>query len=323
MENKNCNTNKECHLTSIGGQAVMEGVMMRGPKEIATAVRKSDGEIIIDKRPVSSILNKWKFLKLPILRGVVSFFESMIVGVKCLMFSAEQVDLEDGDSMEMSRFEKWLDDKFGDKIKDIVIYFAVFVSLVFSIGLFMLLPHGISSVIKWALKIEAPVILNLMEGVIRISIFLLYIGLVGKMKEIKRVFEYHGAEHKSIACYEFGDELTPENAKKYSRLHPRCGTNFLLVVMFISIVAFSLIPWGSNPFLRIVYRLLLLPVVAGVSYEIIKIMGRSNNKIVKLLTKPGLMLQYLTTREPDEEQLEVAIVALKNVMTGNKEDDKW
>ena len=172
MENKNCNTNKECHLTSIGGQAVMEGVMMRGPKEIATAVRKADGEIIIDKKPVSSILNKWKILKLPIIRGVVSFFESMIVGVKCLMFSAEQVELDDGESAEMSRFEKWLDDKFGDKIKDIVIYFAVFVSLIFSIGLFMLLPHGISSLIKWGFKIEAPVLLNLLEGVIRISIFL-------------------------------------------------------------------------------------------------------------------------------------------------------
>lgn len=322
MENKKCNTTKECHLTSIGGQAVMEGVMMRGPKEIATAVRKSDGEIIVDKRPVSSILNKFKFLKLPIIRGVISFFESMIVGVKCLMFSAEQVDLEDGEE-QMTKFEKWLDDKLGDKIKDIVIYFAVFVSLIFSIGLFMLLPHGISSFIKWAFKLEAPIVLNLLEGVIRITIFILYIGLVGRMKDIRRVFEYHGAEHKSIACYEHGDELTPENAKKYSRLHPRCGTNFLLVVMFISIISFSVIPWGSNPFLRVLYRLLLLPFVAGISYEIIKIMGRSNNKLVKILTKPGLMLQYLTTREPDEEQLEVAICALKNVMTGNKDDDKW
>ncbi len=326
MTNNNCdnkyNDLKPCHMTSIGGQAVMEGVMMRGPKEIATAVRKADGEIIIDKKPVSSILTKSKILKLPILRGVISFFESMIVGVKCLMFSAEQVDIE-GDQAEMSRFEKWLDNKFGDKIKDIVIYFAVFVSLIFSVGLFMLLPHGISTIIKSFSKIEAPVVLNLIEGAIRITIFLLYIGLVGRMKDIRRVFEYHGAEHKSIACYEHGDELTPENAKKYSRLHPRCGTNFLLIVMFISIVAFSVIPWGENGLLRVLYRLLLLPAVAGISYEIIKIMGRSDNVVVRAFTKPGLMLQYLTTREPDESQLEVAICALKNVMTENKEDDKW
>lgn len=311
---------EKIHKTSIGGQAVMEGVMMRGPKEIATAVRKSNGEIIIDKKEVSSVFTKYKFLKIPILRGVISFFESMITGVKCLMFSAEQIDLEDGEEYKPSRFEKWLDDTFGDKIKDIVIYFSVFVSLVFSIGLFILLP---TALVGWMKKIivSAP-LLSLCEGGVRILIFLAYLFLVSRMKDIQRVFEYHGAEHKTIAAYEHGEELTPENARKYSRLHPRCGTSFLLIVMIISIVFFSFLKW-ETVWQRMLYRLLLLPVVAGVSYEIIKFAGRSDSKLVKWLTSPGLALQLLTTREPDDSQLEVAIAALKSVITGNKDDDKW
>ena len=311
---------EKVHKTSIGGQAVMEGVMMRGPKEIATAVRKSNGEIIIDKKEVSSVFTKYKFLKIPVLRGVISFFDSMITGVKCLMFSAEQVDLEDGEEYKPSRFEKWLDDTFGDKIKDIVIYFSVFVSLVFSIGLFILLP---TALVGWMKKIivSAP-LLSLCEGGVRILIFLAYLFLVSRMKDIQRVFEYHGAEHKTIAAYEHGEELTPENARKYSRLHPRCGTSFLLIVMIISIVFFSFLKW-ETVWQRMLYRLLLLPVVAGVSYEIIKFAGRSDSKFVKWLTSPGLALQLLTTREPDDSQLEVAIAALKSVITGNKDDDKW
>ncbi len=312
--------NKEIHKTSIGGQAVMEGVMMRGPKEIATAVRKSNGEIIIDKKTASSIFTKYKFLKIPILRGVISFFDSMITGVKCLMFSAEQVDLEDGEEYKPSKFEKWLDDTFGDKIKDIVIYFSVFVSLIFSIGLFILLPTVLVGWMKHFIA-SAP-LLSLCEGGVRIVIFLAYLFLVSRMKDIQRVFEYHGAEHKTIAAYEHGEELTPENARKYSRLHPRCGTSFLLIVMIISIIFFSFLKW-ETVWQRMLYRLLLLPVVAGVSYEIIKFAGRSDSKLVKWLTSPGLALQFLTTREPDDSQLEVAIAALKSVMTGNKDDDRW
>lgn len=312
--------NEKVHKTSIGGQAVMEGVMMRGPKEIATAVRKSNGEIIIDKKEVSSVFTKYKFLKIPILRGVISFFESMITGVKCLMFSAEQADLEDGEDYKPSKFEQWLDDKFGDKVKDIVIYFSVFVSLLFSVGLFILLP---TVLVGWLKKfiVSAPV-LSLCEGGVRIVIFLAYLFLVSRMKDIQRVFEYHGAEHKTIAAYEHGEELTPENARKYSRLHPRCGTSFLLIVMIISIIFFSFLKW-ETVWQRMLYRLLLLPVVAGVSYEIIKFAGRSDSKLVKWLTSPGLALQLLTTREPDDSQLEVAIAALKSVLTGNKDDDRW
>lgn len=308
------------HITSIGGQAVIEGVMMRGPKEIATAVRKSDGSIVIDKSPVSSVVLKYKLNKIPIIRGVVSFVESLVTGMKCLMFSADQMDIEDEEDYKPSKFEKWLDDKFGDRVKDIAIYFSVAVALVFSVCLFMLLPNALATVIKHFT--ENHVVLNLAEGVIRMAIFLGYLTLVSRMKDIQRVFEYHGAEHKTIATYESGDELTVENARTHSRFHPRCGTSFLLIVMVVSIIVFSCLKWGYM-WQNMLYRLLLLPVVAGISYEMIKIAGRSKNRFVALLTKPGLWLQRITTREPDDSQLEVAIASLKAVLTDNREDDKW
>ena len=308
------------HITSIGGQAVIEGVMMRGPKEIATAVRKSDGSIVIDKSPVSSVVLKYKLNKIPIIRGVVSFVESLVTGMKCLMFSADQMDIEDEEDYKPSKFEKWLVDKFGDRVKDIAIYFSVAVALVFSVCLFMLLPNALATVIKHFT--ENHVVLNLAEGVIRMAIFLGYLTLVSRMKDIQRVFEYHGAEHKTIATYESGDELTVENARAHSRFHPRCGTSFLLIVMVVSIIVFSCLKWG-HMWQNMLYRLLLLPVVAGISYEMIKIAGRSKNRFVALLTKPGLWLQRITTREPDDSQLEVAIASLKAVLTDNREDDKW
>lgn len=311
---------KAVHYTRIGGQAVIEGVMMKGPTKIATAVRKSNGEIVVDKKDLNPITSKNKLFKLPIIRGVVSFVSSMVTGVKCLMYSADQVDFEYEEGYEESKFEKWLDEKFGDKISDIVIYFSVFVSLIFSVGLFMILPNLIAGVFK--IITDNRIILNLIEGAIRIGIFLLYIALVSQMKDIRRVFEYHGAEHKTIATYESGEELTVENARKYPRLHPRCGTSFLLIVMVISIIFFSVLSW-ENVWERLIYRLLLLPIVAGLSYEVITFTGKSKNRCVKWLTRPGLWLQKLTTREPDDSQIEVAIEALKNVLTGNKEDDKW
>lgn len=311
---------KCCHMTSIGGQAVIEGVMMRGPKKIATAVRKSDGEIIIDIKDVNSFVVRHKLNKIPILRGVLSFVESMVTGVKCLMFSADQVDLEDDSSMEPSRFEKWLEDKLGDKIKDVAIYFAVIVALCFSVGLFMILPTVIAGF--FGIIVKNRIALNLIEGGVKMCLFLIYLWAVSHMSDIRRVFEYHGAEHKTIAAYEAGEELTSENAKKYTRLHPRCGTSFLLIVMVISILMFSVFSWESV-WLRIAYRLLLLPVVAGVSYEIIKFAGKHPTGIVGFLTKPGLWLQNLTTREPDESQLEVAIAAMKAVIPEDKEEDKW
>jgi len=310
---------KKEHMTSIGGSAVMEGVMMRGPKEIATAVRKPDGEIALDKRAVSSLVTKYHVNKIPVVRGVFSFFDSMICSIRALMWSAEFFDLEDETAKE-SKFEKWLSDKLGDKMKDAVIYFSLFVSIIFSIGLFFILPNIITGFLSGWIKSNA--VKTLIEGIVRIGIFLGYVLLVSQMEDIKRVFQYHGAEHKTIFCYEAGLDLTVENARNMSRLHPRCGTSFLVFVMVISIILFSFISW-DNMWTRLGLRLLLLPVVAGVSYEVIRWAGRSKSPVVCFISKPGMWLQKITTREPDDSQLEVAITSMKAVLTDNKEDDKW
>lgn len=313
---------KKIHKTSIGGQAVMEGVMMRGPKEIAIAVRKPDNEIIIEKRPVASALQKNKILKMPIIRGCVGFFESMIIGVKALMFSAQFFDIE-GEETE-SKFDKWLEEKLGDKIKDVVIYFSVILSLVLSVGLFFLLPNFVAELLAKVTPMAAEGTLRtLVEGAVRMAIFLTYILLVSQMNDIKRVFMYHGAEHKTIATYEHGLELTVENARKGCRLHPRCGTSFLIFVMIVSVVVFMIIPSGLFWWQRALFKILLLPVVAGISYEIIKFAGRHENWFTKLISMPGMWLQYITTREPDDSQLEVAIASLKAVIPHNQEEDKW
>ncbi len=316
--------NNKQHMTSIGGQAVMEGVMMRGPKESAVAVRKPDGEIIIDKKPIASILQKYKFLKLPIIRGVISFVESLILGTKALMFSAEFFDIEEEDDKikkeAMTEEERQKAEAKENKMKDMAIYSSVFIALILGIGLFMLLP-GI--IVDFVRKIFPNNLLAaLTEGLVRIAIFLIYIVSVSQMKDIRRVFEYHGAEHKTIFCYESGEEVTVENARKFSRLHPRCGTSFLLIVMVVSIILFSFIT-VDHVLARLGLRLLLLPVVAGLSFEVIKLAGRSKNKCIRLVSLPGMWLQKITTREPDDSQLEVAIAAFKAVLTDNPEDDKW
>lgn len=307
---------KEIHKTSIGGQAVMEGVMMRGPKSYAVAVRKPDGEIIVDTKQLPDKKKNW-FVKLPIVRGCINFVQSLVLGTKTLMYSAEFVDMEEE---QPSKFDKWLEDKLGDKIKDVVIYFSVILSLFMSVGLFILLPTWIVGFTKYF--IESPILKSLIEGVVRILIFLIYLWAVSKMNEIKRVFQYHGAEHKTIACYEAGLELTVENAKKMTRLHPRCGTSFLLIVMVVSIIFFSFLRW-DNVIIRSLTRIALLPVVAGVSYEIIKFAGRHDNIITKIIGYPGLCLQKITTNEPDDSQIEVAIASMKAVLTDNPEEDKW
>lgn len=317
------NKDKNLHKTSIGGQAVMEGVMMMGPNLIATSVRKSDGEIVTDLKPVGKAV-KSKILRFPIIRGCVNFFRSMVIGVQSLMFSAQFFEDEDDASIEEpSKLDIWLEEKLGsEKAIQIAIYLAVVLSLALSVGLFMILPNLVVSVFK-TLGIESSVVLNLCEGVIRIVIFLAYLSLVSITKDIKRVFMYHGAEHKSIHCYESGAELTVENVRKQSRLHPRCGTSFLLIVVVISIIAFSFLSWDVTWYARIGLRLLLLPVVAGVSYEILKLVGRHDNAFTRFVRKPGLWLQYITTREPDDSQIEVAITSLKAVIPENKDEDKW
>lgn len=319
-------SNSACHITSIGGQAVIEGVMMRGPKNSAIAVRKPDGEIIVEKKPINSFVAKYKINKIPFVRGVFSFVESLVEGTKALMFSAEFFDVEEDDTKkqkeEMSQEElKKLEAK-EKKSLNFAIYSSVVLALVFSIGVFMILPTFLVGLARDYLGITNNILTTTIEGVTRIFLFLLYVILVSKMEDIKRVFQYHGAEHKTIFCYEAGEELTVENVKKQKRLHPRCGTSFLILVMIISIILFSFISWEDR-IMRIVIRLLLLPVVAGISYEIIKFAGRHDGVIVRIISAPGMWLQKITTKEPDEQQIEVAIEAMKGVLTDDKNDDKW
>jgi uncharacterized protein YqhQ len=296
----------EKKITSIGGQAIIEGVMMRGPEKIAMSVRKPDGEIVIEEKDYK---RRKIISKIPIVRGIFAFFDSLVIGVQSLMFSAKFFDLDDG--------KQKVDEK---PLSEGVMYLSVFVSVLISIGLFILLPNFISGLIV-ANKEKNIVLYNIVESVIKLVIFLSYLVLVSRMKDIQRVFEYHGAEHKSIFCYENGEELTVENVKKYPRFHPRCGTSFLLFVIIVSIIVFSLVGRYSNPFINMGIRILLLPIVAGLSYEIIRYAGKSSNKFVMLLNKPGMWLQRLTTREPDDSQIEVAIKSLVAVIPENKDDD--
>ncbi len=289
---------------NVGGQAVIEGVMMRGSNGIATAVRTVGGEIVVKKKSYTSYTKKNKLLGLPIIRGFVSLIESLIIGVQTLNFSASFFEEDE----VPSKFDKWLNKIFKEKSNDVIMGISLVISLIVSIGLFFILPTLVASVFS---KMGAGVMaMNIVEGVIRVTIFLLYVYLIGKMEDIKRVYQYHGAEHKTIFCYENEIELTSENASKFGRLHPRCGTNFLFLVMIVSIVVFSLTGWNSIGE-RIMYRIILLPLISGVSYEIIKWMGKSSGTLAKILSYPGLKLQNLTTKEPDLSQIEVAIKALK------------
>lgn len=294
--------------TSIGGQALIEGVMMRGKDTIAIAVRKPDGEIEMKVDPVSGI-SKMKIMKLPVFRGVFALISSMIVGVRALTYSAEFF-VED-ETAEKGKFEKMLYAKFGKKADDIMLVFSMVFAFAFALLLFGVMPTAIVGFFKRF--IETAWILSAMEGILKFVMFITYIVVISKMKEIKRVFGYHGAEHKTIHCYESGMEVTVENARKFTTLHPRCGTSFMFYVLAISIILFSFLSWESL-ILRVVTKALLLPVVAGLSYEMIKIAGKSNHALVRALSAPGLMMQKLTTNEPDDEQLEVAIAAFKRVL---------
>ncbi|WP_333638018.1 DUF1385 domain-containing protein [Tissierella praeacuta] len=304
------------HITSIGGQALIEGVMMRGPKDIAIAVRKSNKEIEIKKERLNTLGMKYKIFQLPFLRGVVGLIEALMFGTRALMYSAEFFEDEE-DSGKESLTEKL----FKDKAEEAEMAFAVISSVVLAIGMFMILPTILTNFFKD--KISSPIGLNLVEGLVRIIIFLIYIIGVSKFEDIKRVFEYHGAEHKTIHCYENEEELTVENVKKYPILHPRCGTSFLFMVMIISILVLSFFGW-PNPLQRFIIRILMFPVIAGISYEINKLIGKSNSRLAYFLSYPGLMIQKLATvKEPDGEQIQVAIESLKAVLTDNKDEDKW
>lgn len=282
---------------SIGGQAVIEGVMMRGPKKVATAVRTPDKKIELDIRPVNSISDRFPILKKPMLRGCVSLGESLVMGLRSLSYSAQMAGEED--------------EQLTDKELAGTIVFAFVMAAV----LFVAIPTGAAKLFHFIT--EDPVFLNLMEGALRLLIFVGYIGAISLMKDIQRVFQYHGAEHKTIACFEAGEALTVENVKKHTRLHKRCGTSFLLIVMLVSIFVFAFLGW-PDLWLRILSRVILLPVVAGISYEIIKLSANSDNCVLGWAIKPGLWLQYMTTREPDDDMIEVAIESAKAVLPEDK-----
>ncbi|WP_195431278.1 peptide chain release factor N(5)-glutamine methyltransferase [Clostridium sp. D46t1_190503_E9] len=288
----------------VGGQAVIEGVMMRGSKGQATAVRTPNKEIKIDFKKIVPITKKYKFLNIPFIRGIFVLVDSLITGINTLNYSAEF--FEDEEESE-SKFELWLKNKFGEKSNDLIMGATMLLSFTIAIGLFVALPTAIASLFSY-FNIPA-IALNLIEAIIRIAILLIYMYSISKMDDIYRVFQYHGAEHKSIFCYEAEEELTVENVKKFSRFHPRCGTNFLFLIMFVSIIIFSFTGWGGF-FQRLLLRILLIPVVSGITYELIKWLGKSNNKLSKVIAYPGLKLQELTTKEPDDDQIEVAIAAL-------------
>ncbi|SES82360.1 Uncharacterized conserved protein YqhQ [Natronincola peptidivorans] len=309
----------EVRRTSIGGQALIEGVMMRGPKEIAIVVRRPDQQLIVKKEAVGGIVQKYKLNKIPILRGAIALIDSMVLGMRSLTYSAEIAE-EGIEEEEPDKFQKMMEKLFKDKANDVLLYTSVAIAMVVSIGLFFIGPTFATSFL--GRYVEKNIVLNLAEGFLRLSMFLGYVLLISRMKDIQRVFQYHGAEHKAIYCYEHGEELTVENTRKYTTLHPRCGTSFLFIVMTVSIIMFSMIGW-PNPWIRAATRLALLPVVAGISYEIIKIGGRSSSPIMKMINYPGMLMQKLTTFEPDDGQLEVAIEALKSVLVENEEETKW
>ncbi|MEG1870677.1 MAG: DUF1385 domain-containing protein [Peptostreptococcaceae bacterium] len=293
---------------SVGGQALIEGVMMQSKEKRAIAVRKSDGEIVIKKNKIKSWISDKNIDKIPFVRGSFILIENMIQGVNSLNYSSNFFMDEDE---EEDKFDLFLKKIFKDKANDVVVGISMVLAMIFSIGLFVLIPTFIGGL--FSQLISNKVILNLIEGIIRILILFAYIVISSKNKDVERTFQYHGAEHKVVYCYENNLELTVENARQFTTLHPRCGTNFLFIVMSTSIILFSFFGW-PNPLIRVVMRIVCIPIVAGISYEIIRFLGKYNNKLTKIVAYPGMMLQKFTTKEPDDLQLEVAIAALKAVV---------
>ena len=310
--------------TTIGGQALIEGIMMLGPDKKAIVVRKGDGSLEVSTEPRKLIKDRYPILGWPLIRGVVNFGSSMINGVKALFWSADQATQEEEEE-EPSKLDLWLEEHLGsEKAASLAVGLAAVLGILFSVGLFFLLPTFIAGFFDRFLT--SPVVHNLIEGVLRIVIFMLYLFLCSRMKDMRRVFSYHGAEHKSIFCYEAGLPLTVENVRIQPRHHPRCGTSFLFVVIIVSIlissVVFTYVEW-TNLWVRMGLHLLLLPVVVAISYEFNRLVGRYDNWLTRLLTKPGLWMQNFTTFEPDDTMIEVGIEALKRVIPEEKGKDEW
>lgn len=304
--------NNKLGSSGIGGQAVMEGIMMRNKEHYAVAVRQSDGSIIVDTQEYKGVTGKSKKFQLPFIRGIFSFVDSLVLGIKTLTYSAQFFDDDENFDEEPGQIEKWLLGKVGDKAEKVIMGLTVAFSVIIAVALFMVLPLFIADLmekcIPWVKTSYVPAI----EGVVKILIFIGYLILISLMKDIKRTFMYHGAEHKCINCIEHGLELNVENVRKSSRQHKRCGTSFLFFVMIVSII-FCFFITAQSQIARVLIRLALLPVIAGVSYEIIKLAGNSENPFVNLLSRPGMWVQNMTTKEPDDDMIEVGIRAVEAV----------
>lgn len=308
---------EEKFRTSVGGQALMEGIMMRGPKKICCAVRRPDGTIDLSE---SEVRTHW-YNKIPLVRGVCNMADNLYSGYKYLMHSADISMTEEEQEESESKLDKWLDEHASPAVQNALMTVSACLGVILAIFLFTFLPTFLTGLLGNVVELGRwPRVI--LESVLKMAIFLGYMFLCSRLKEIHRMFEYHGAEHKTIACYEAGEELTVENVRRHSRFHPRCGTSFLFLVILIGIVLYAVLPWESTA-LRVVYKLLLLPVLVGVSYEVIKWAGRSNSWLARAASRPGLWLQRLTTFEPDDSMIEVAIAAVTPVLPENPEEGKW
>ena len=310
---KKNNQENACRLGKVGGQAVLEGVMMKAGDRTVTSCRKPDGSVYVSDATFVSVRTKNKFLNLPIIRGVVNFVEMMKLSMKTMTAAAEAMGLDEMD--EESKFERWLNKHFGAKLVNVIMVISVILGVLLSLLLFFGLPIWISQLLNtFVFQGALGVWTAVTEGVLKVIIFLLYLWLVSLMPDIKRTFMYHGAEHKSIACFEAGDELTPENAKKHSRFHPRCGTSFMFLTILIGIFAGFfikiLIP-NLTDLIYLLIRLAILPLLMGLGYEVIRLAGRYDNVITRIMSMPGIWAQRLTTKEPTEDMLEIAIISLK------------
>ena len=322
MANKNEN---QCKITSIGGSALIEGIMMRGPKRTTVAVRTGENEIHTEDIEVKTISSKGKFFRLPFIRGIVGIIDSMTLSYKALALSADKA-LEAGviEEEEPSKFEKWLTEKFGDNLMKVIMVFATVLGVLLAVGLFFFLPSLLYDLLAKLIPAITDIVIakSIFEGVLKIVLFLGYIVLCSQMEDMKRVFMYHGAEHKTIFCYEAGLELNVENIKKQKRFHPRCGTSFLVVTLLVGVLAGLLIP--AQPFglsiLRPVFKLALLPLMIGIGYEVIKLCGKFDNAFTRILAAPGMWAQRITTREPDDKMIEVAIEAMTPVIPDDGSD---
>lgn len=318
-----CNANCPKFKTMCGGQALIEGILMRGPEKEAIVVRKPDGDLEVKVDPLTLTKTRHPWLALPLLRGPINFVDSMVHGVKALMYSAEFYPEDEDVPAEPSKLDAWLERHLGsEKALSVVVTLSVILGLGFSILLFFILPTLITGFLtRW---VESRLVLSLVEGLVRMAIFLVYLILMSKMKDMKRVFRYHGAEHQTIFCYENGLPLTVENVRRMPRHHPRCGTSFLFVIMFVAILVHAVLGFGwDNTWLRLAVRLLSLPVIVSITYEINRFVGRHDNAFTRVLTAPGLWLQNWTTAEPDDSMIEVGIRALSEVLPEEKGADAW